>query len=84
MARLLVVMDEKGIRAEVEEKPHEVMVMAERALTASIQGLESVPDISHEDALSLMDAPIKTYKDKAMYGEKVAEAMMFVEFLKHC
>lgn len=83
-AKLLVVMDEKGIRTEIQGAPEDVMFMAERALTASREALEGLKPISHEDAINLMDTAIESYRTEAKYGPEVAAARAFMEFLKHC
>lgn len=83
-AKLLVVLDEKGVRTEVHGAPEDVMFMAERALTASREALESLKPISHEDAMNLMDTAIESYQTEAKHGPEVAAAKAFLEFLKHC
>ena len=83
-AKLLVILDEKGIHTEVHGAPEDVMFMAERALTASREALESLKPISHEDAMKLIDTAIESYQTEAEYGPEVAAARAFVEFLIHC
>lgn len=83
-AKLLVVLDEKGIHTEVHGAPEDVMFMAEMALTASREVLESLKPISHEDAMNLMDTAIESYQTEAKYGPEVAKARAFMEFIKHC
>ena len=79
-AKLLVVLDEKGIHTEVHGAPEDVM----KALTASREALESLKPISHEDAMKLIDTAIESYQTEAKYGPEVAAARAFVEFLMHC
>lgn len=83
-AKLLVVLDEKGIHTEVKGSAPDVMFMAETALKASRKALEKVEPISHEDAVRLIDEVIKSYKTEAEYGPEVAAARAFMEFLKNC
>lgn len=82
-AKLLVVLNEKGIHTEVKGEASDVMFLAERALTASREALESIKPISHEDAVKLMNEAIKSYQTEAEFGPEVAAARAFVEFLTH-
>jgi len=82
--KLVVVMDEKGIRTEVKGSPPDVMFMAERALTASREALEEVETIGHEGAIKLMNEAIKSYQTEAEFGREAAVIRAFAEFLKHC
>lgn len=83
-AKLLVVLDEKGIRTEIKGSVPDVMFMTERALTECRMAMEKVKPISHEDAIRLMDEVIKSYQTEAKFGPEVATEMAFMEFLKHC
>ena len=83
-AKLLVILDEKGIHTEAKGSAPDVMFMAETALTASREALEKVKPISHEDAMKLMDTAIESYQTEAKYGPEVAAARAFMEFLMHC
>ena len=83
-AKLLVVLDEKGIHTEIHGKPEDVMFMAEQALTKAREALESLKPISHEDAMNLMDKVIESYQTEAKYGPEVAAVRSFMEFIKHC
>lgn len=83
-AKLLVVLDEKGIRTEIKGSVLDVMFMADRALTECRTAMEKVKPISHEDAIRLMDEVIKSYRTEAKFGPEAAKAMAFMEFLKHC
>lgn len=83
-AKLLIVMDGKGIRTEISGSPADVMFMAERASTSSREALEKVEPISHEDAVKLMDEVIESYRTEALHGPEAAAFRAFMEFLKHC
>lgn len=83
-AKLLVVLDEKGIHTEVKGTASDIMFMAESALTASREALEKVKPVSHEDAMKLIDTAIESYQVEAKYGPEVAAARAFMEILKHC
>lgn len=83
-ASLVVVMDEHGIHTEVKGDPSAVMFMAEKALTGARKALESVEEISDEDARKLMNEVIASYQAEAIHGPDYARIRAMMNFIRHC
>lgn len=71
-------------RVEIAGSPVDIMCMAGDLLSASLEALERHPDISHEDAMKLMDEVVESYQVEAHHGKEAAKARALVQFFKHC
>lgn len=71
-AKLLIIADEKGMRAEIEGTPSDVMCLVKAALEKGNATLQKNPCISKEDADDLIDEVIEDYQTETKMGEKAA------------
>lgn len=71
-AKLLIIADEKGMRAEIEGTPSDVMCLVKAALEKGNATLQKHPCISKEDADDLIDEVIEDYQTETKMGEKAA------------
>ena len=83
-AKLEIVMDEKGIRTEIKGNPADAMLLAKIALQQTEKALKKCPRLSDEEALSLMDEVVESWRTEACYGREIAAvrgAMKMIEIL---
>ena len=78
-AKLEIVMDEKGIRAEIKGNQADVMLLAKIALQQTEKALKKCPRLSDEEALSL----VESYQVEAHYGKEVADLRAMMQIMKH-
>ena len=71
-AKLLIIADEKGIRAEIEGAPSDVMCLVKEALEKGNAALQKHPCISKKDADDLIDEVIEDYQTETKMGEEAA------------
>ena len=69
-AKLLIIADEKGMRAEIEGTPSDVMCLVKAALEKGNATLRKCPCISKEDADDLIDEVIEDYQTKLRWVRK--------------
>ena len=69
-AKLLIIADEKGMRAEIEGTPSDVMRLVKAALEKGNATLQKHPCISKEDADDLIYEVIEDYQTETKMGEK--------------
>ena len=81
---LSVEVEGENKKVEIAGTPVDIMCMATDLLSACLEGLEKHPQISHEDAVNLMDEVVEAYKVEAHFGKEAARERAFFEFLKHC
>ena len=67
-AKLLIIADEKGMRAEIEGTPSDVMCLVKAALEKGNATLQKRPCISKEDADDLIDEVIEDYQTETKMG----------------
>ena len=82
-AKLEIVMEEKGIRAEIKGNPADVMLLANIALQQTEKALKKCSRLSDEDALRLMDEVVESYQVEAHYGKEVADLRTMMQIIKH-
>ena len=71
-AKLLIIADEKGMRAEIEGTPSDVMRLVKAALEKGNATLQKCPCISKEDADDLIDEVIEDYQTETKIGTEAA------------
>ena len=81
---LSVVIDGEEERIEIAGSPVDIMSMANDMLSACLKGLEKHPEISHEDAVNLMDEVVESYQVEAHHGKEAAKARAILQFFKYC
>lgn len=82
-AKLVVEMNDTGIRTEIKGKPVDVMLLAKIALQQTEKTLKKCPKISDEEALSLMDVLVESYQVEAHYGKEAAQLRAMMQIIKH-
>lgn len=82
-AKLVVEMNEAGIRTEIKGNPADVMLLAKIALQQTEKALKKCPKLSDEEALSLMDEVVESYQVEAHYGKEVADLRAMMQIIKH-
>lgn len=82
-AKLEIAMDEKGVRAEIKGNPEDAMLLAKIALQQTEKALKKCPKLSDEEALSLMDEVVESYKVEAHYGKEVADLRSMIQIMKY-
>lgn len=82
-AKLMVVMDDKGIHAEIKGNPADVMFVANIALKQTEKALRKCPGLTDEEILSLMDEVVESYQVEAHYGKEVADLRSMMQILMH-
>lgn len=81
---LSVEMENGQKKVEIAGTPVDIMCMATDLLSACLEGLEKCPQMSHEDAVKLMDEVVDGYKVEAHFGKEAAKERALLQFLKHC
>lgn len=71
-------------RVEIVGNTVDIMCMSGDLLSASLKALEQHPDISHEDAVKLMDEVVEAYQTEDHFGKEVAKARALAQFFKYC
>lgn len=82
-AKLEILMDEKGVRAEIKGNPADAMLLAKIALQQTEKSLKKCPRLSDEEALRLMDEVVESYQVEAHYGKEVADIRAMMQIMKY-
>lgn len=82
-AKLEIVMDEKGVRAEIKGNPADAMLLAKIALQQTEKALKKCPRLGDEEVLGLMDEVVESYQVEAHYGKEVADLRTMIKLSKY-